>query len=309
MRKKLLIKFKQVILACIAISCTINSPKIKYKQTALEVCECVKPSDNNSPLKISIALNDTYCKKTACSCIHDVASREYEELQAKLKSEFNIELNIKYFVELYDMEKAMKAKTYDGVICKPWSAFVLSKEHKIKYKRIADILDPYDNQWLTGTFLVKKESTIKKLEDIEGKTLVAGQNDAYEKYHLPFNLLEKEGIKPGNIINKASCLESINCLLDNKAEVAVVSDYVMSASCAVDIASADDFRVIETTEKIPLCSVILDMDKVKREDALRLQKALLKLSGVNSPKTMLSKGFVKPDNWIPVPFVSETKSM
>ena len=258
--------------------------------------------DNSKPLNINIALNETYCKKTACACVHEVASREYEELVARLKKEFNINLKIKYYVEPYHMEKEIKAKTFDGVICKPWSAFMFRESHKINFKRVADILDPDDNQWLKGVFMVKKDSHIKTLSDLNGKRLVAGQPDAYEKYHYPFNILKEKSIKPSKIINKASCLECINALLDDAADVAVVSDYVMSASCAVDIAAPEDFRIIYETGNTPLCSLILDMDKVSESDAMRLQSALLKLSGKQSPESMISKGFVKSSSWKPAVF-------
>ena len=69
------------------------------------------------------------------------------------------------------------------------------------------------------------------------------------------------------------------------------------------MASEDDFRSIGATEKMPLCSVILDMAKVSEADALRLQNALTDISGKKSPESMLSDGFVKPASWIPNPYV------
>ncbi|TKG96431.1 hypothetical protein EYV94_04050 [Puteibacter caeruleilacunae] len=262
----------------------------------------VTASSNEKPLVINLAVNDTYCKQTACACIHGVAAREYKEFQDLLKKEYNIDLRLTYFMEPYEMEEEMKAKTFDGVICKPWSAYMLSEEYQINYKRIADVLDAYNNQWLKGVFMVNKSSSIKTMDDIAGKVVVAGQKDAYEKYHSPLRLLENKGITPGRIYHKASCLESINELIDSKAEVAIVSDYVMTASCAVDIASPEDFRIIGETEDTPLTSVILDMDRVSAEDALRLQNALLALSGDKAPQSMLADGFVKPASWEPVLF-------
>lgn len=272
-------------------------------ETAFEP-DGVVASANDKPLVIRLAVNDTYCKKTACICIHGVAAREYEEFQAQLKKEFNIDLQLSYFMEPYHMEDELRAKTFDGVICKPWTAFMLSEEHQINYKRVVDVLDAFDNQWLQGVFMVPKESPIKSMKEISGKTVVSGQPDAFEKYHSPLRIFKEKGIEPGKLYQKASCLECINELLDNNAEVAIVSDYVMSASCAVDVAQPEDFRIIGETEKMPLTSVILDMEKVNEADALRLQKALLALSGENTPETMLSKGFVKPASWEPVPYIN-----
>lgn len=254
---------------------------------------------HDKPLQISIALNDTYAKKTACSCVHDVAGREYDDVVKILKEKYNIELNITYFMEMYDMEDAIKAKKFDGLVCKPWSAYMFAKPFGLKFKRVADILDPNNNQWLTGVYLVLKDSPINKLEDINGKIMVAGEEDSYEKYHAPFKFLKEKGIKPSKLVHKSSCLESINVLIDNQAEVAVVSDYVMSASCAVDVAAPEDFKTIGITEKGALCSVMLDMDRVSKEDATRLQSALLEISGKNIPESFLGNGFVKPASWKP----------
>lgn len=272
------------------------------EETAFSPC-CGEPSVDEMPLIIHMAVNDTYCKQTACACIHDIAAREYFDMQQRLKADYNIDLKLHYFMEPYEMEKELKAKTFDGVICKPWTAFMLSEKFKINYKRIADVLDVFNNQWLTGIFLVRKESDIHTLEDIQGKILVAGQVDAYEKYHSPLRLLDAKDIKPNRIYQKASCLECVNELMDKNADVALVSDYVMKASCAVDVVNEEDFRIVGKTERLPLCSVILDMSKVSKADALRLQNALWNVSGEKLKESMLSNGFVKPASWMPKPYL------
>ncbi|MHC4873483.1 MAG: phosphate/phosphite/phosphonate ABC transporter substrate-binding protein [Planctomycetota bacterium] len=259
----------------------------------------IKSHGNQKTLKLTLAVHDIYCKDTACECVHYVASRRYPDLIKFLKKTQNIDLELVYFPEPYEMEKALVKKIYDGVICKPWMAYMHVPEHKLRYKRIADILDPDNNQMLSGMFIVVKDSKIKTLADINGKRLVMGQSDAYEKYNAPLKMLNKAGIKPVSFSKRASCIECIGELFDEKADVAVVSDYVMSASCAVDIAKPEDFRTIAGTEKMPLTSVILDMDKVSESDALRVQKALLSVSGKHIPESMLSKGFVLPVSWIP----------
>jgi len=289
--------------ACILfIGCTTNTDNAGIGETAYIPSKGLKESGNEKTLSVNLALNDTYCMETACVCVHEVAARGYEDVQKRLLDEFNIDLKITYFAEPYHMENELENKTFDGVICKPWTAFMLAKKNGLNYKRIADILDPFGNQWLTGLFLVKKESDIKSLSDINDKILVTGQQDAFEKYHSPMRILEKKGIKPGIIYDKASCVECLNELMDNKTDVALVSDYVMFASCAVDIANPEDFRTIGQTEKMPLTSVIIDFDRVSEADAIRFQKALLKISGKNSPETMLSEGFVKPAKWNPNPY-------
>ncbi len=299
-----------IITACYLFAGCNNTNTVERKsleETSFQPSQGVVASPSDSTLTIRLAVNETYCKETACSCIGDLASRDYSGLQDTLKRKYNIDLQLTYMVEEYDLVDSLITQKFDGTICKPWMAFMLTPKYGIKYKRIADLLDPSNNQWLSGIIIVKKDSPIKTLKDADGKSFAIGQEDSYEKFHAPLAMLEKEGVEPSQITNKAGCTECIGMLLDNKAEVAIISDYALTASCAVDIASPDDFTTIGTTEKIPLCSVILDMAKISEPDALRLQKALLEISGANAPKGLSGKGFVLPSKWAPTPFVKETK--
>ncbi|MCK9303897.1 MAG: PhnD/SsuA/transferrin family substrate-binding protein [Bacteroidales bacterium] len=280
-------------------------------ETAFVPAENITAATSDQPLVVKLAVNEAYCKLTACSCIHDLASRDYAELQELLKSKYNIDLQITYFIEEYDLADTVLSGQYDGFISKPWliynQVYNQSEERDKNLKRIADLLDINNNQWLTGIFIVKKDSPLNSMSEINGKVFVAGQQDSYEKYHSPLTLLAKDNIVPSEIINKSSCLENLNILMDGDADVAVISDYTLTASCAVDVANPEDFSIIGETEQTPLCSVILDMSKVNESEALRLQKALLELSGDNAPAGLISKGFVHPAKWTPLRFSESSK--
>ncbi len=255
------------------------------------------PAPGSRPLKL--AVNDIYCMDTACSCVHDVAARTYPAMLEKLKTEYGIDLQLVYFSETYQLEDAIASGEYDGALCKPWYALRHEKEAGADFRRIVDVLDPNNNRWLTGIVVVPAESPIQTLEGLTGKHLYMGQADAYEKHHAAIRLLEQKGVRPGKIDTNASCGENVGVLLDEVADAAVLSDYALSADCAVDFARAEDFRVLATTERIPLTSLLLDMNKVAAAEADRLQQALLALSGKNAPETLLGNGFVEPTPWTP----------
>lgn len=303
-----LINISLIIVAACALFAGCNSGKEKalniYQETAFVPAAAVEPSANDKLLTINLAVNETYCLKTACSCIADLASREYDTLQDILRTRYNIDLQLTYFMEEFYLKDTLKTKQYDGTICKPWLAIQLIPETGIPFKRVADLLDPNNNQWLKGIFIVKKESSITNLEEINNLILASGQPDSYEKYHSPMAILESKKIVPSQFVFKSGCTECLNALIDNQAEVAIISDYALTASCAVDLAPPSDFKIIYETETMPLCSVILDMSKVSEADALRLQRALLEISGDNAPLSLLSRGFVLPASWIPVPYVN-----
>jgi ABC-type phosphate/phosphonate transport system substrate-binding protein len=253
----------------------------------------------SKPLSLSIAVNDIYCTDTACFCVHDVAARRYFQTLEILKQDKNIELELVYFTEPYQLEEAICSGKYDGVLSKPWTALRLQKESGTSFYRIADLLDPNNNQWLSGIVIVPTGSPVQSLEELNGKHIYLGESDAYEKHQAAKALFKQRGIKPSKIDTNASCSENIGVLLDEEADAAVISDYALSADCAVDFANPEDFRVLEHTEQIPLTSLMVDLNKVSMGDADRLQKALLALSGPDAPESLLSNGFIPPAPWAP----------
>jgi ABC-type phosphate/phosphonate transport system substrate-binding protein len=248
---------------------------------------------------LKIAVNDIYCTDTACVCVHDVAARSYAGLQAAIKASHGIDLQLIYFVEPYQLEEAILSGEYDGVLSKPWTALMLQEQSGASFQRIVDILDPQNNRWLTGLFIVRADAPFQSLEDLNGKHIYLGHPDAYEKNQAAWRVLRQRGITPARTSMAASCSENIGVLLDDEADAAVVSDYALSAGCAVDFANPSDFRILAHTERIPLTSLMIDKNKVGKAEAMSLQRALLALSGNHAPESLLSRGFIKPVPWNP----------
>lgn len=262
------------------------------------LCGCTSNTPKEA-MVLKIAVNDIYCTDTACSCVHEVAARTYPETLELLKARHGIELELVYFPETYQLEDAIAAGGYDGALCKPWYALRHQKEAGADFRSIVDVLDPSDNRWLTGIFIVPVDSPIQTLEELNGKHLYIGEADAYEKHYAAKRLLEQQGIRPGKIDTNASCGENVGVLLDNEADAAVVSDYALSADCAVDFARPEDFRILAQTERIPLTSLMLDMNRISEANAGRLKEALLFLSGRNAPESLLGNGFIESTPWNP----------
>ncbi len=301
-RSGLLFSATALLSVALLTSCVGPDPANRgMGETAFAPGRELRPAGQEVTLTVHLAVNDIYCKQTACSCVHDIASREYHDVQKVLKEQFNIELQLSYFPEIYELEEPLAQRKFDGVIAKPWDAFRVAPEHATRYKRIADILDPDDNQWLQGIVMVRKDSSIARLQQLDGKRIALGQSDAYEKYHMPLSMLQAAGIKPAVLMQKASCLEATGALLDDHVDAAIVSDYVMTASCVVDIATPDDFRIIARTSRTPLTSVAVDLDRMSAGEILRLQRALLTVAGSKSPPSLQGGGFVEPAAWNPQP--------
>ncbi|MCX6876073.1 MAG: PhnD/SsuA/transferrin family substrate-binding protein [Verrucomicrobia bacterium] len=257
------------------------------------------PAETQTPLVLKIAVNDIYCRQTACECLAKIATREYAGLVEALQKNHKITLQMTYFMEVFDLEKAIRAKSHDGVICKPWTALRLAKEAGADFKRVADIRDLDNSPVMTGVFLTNSKSPLKSLDDLNGKRIAFGQQDSYEKNHAPLQMLAAKGVQPGECLYQSSCGENLDALMNGKVEVAVVSSYALTASCAVDFAKPEDFKTIASTPEMPLTSLLLDLRRVAPANAVRLQNALLDLSGDKVPKDLQGKGFVRPASWKP----------
>jgi ABC-type phosphate/phosphonate transport system substrate-binding protein len=257
------------------------------------------------PLVLKIAVNDIYCRKTSCSCISNIATRDYTVFLSDLKSNHKITLKFTYFMEVFDLEKALQTKKFDGVLCKPWTALRLADKVGAKYLRVADILDPNDKATMNGQFVVTANSPIRSLEDLQGKPIAVGQRDSYEKYQSPMRMLAAKNIQPQKALCFSSCGENLDALLSGKVDAAVISSYALTASCAMDFMKPGDVKTIAETEPMPLTSLILDMNKVSAVDAARLQAALVAESGGKAPKDLAGHGFVLPASWRPSPLAAE----
>ncbi len=249
------------------------------------------------PLKISVGVNDVYCKQTACSCVHDIANREYADFAELLKKRAGIELDLHYFIEPYDLQKAFAAGELDAFLCKPWP-LVRQKDGRGKQlERIADLQDPDRNPYLWGIVIVPKDSPVQSLSDLKGLRIATGREDAFEKHQGVQALLAEVGVAPAQVVEKASCIECLDLLLSGKVDAAAVSNYALSADCGVDIADPDDFRIVAETRKIPLTSFMVDTSRVSAGDASRLKEALISLSASDLPASMREGGFVDAMPW------------
>lgn len=258
----------------------------------------ISPSDKR-PLRLTVGVNDVYCKDTSCKCVEHIATRQYGDFCRKLKDLHQIDLQLEYFIEPYDLDRAFGEGKFDAVLCKPWMVFRRPEGRSAGMTRVADLQDLQGDSGLWGIVIVPKNSPIRRLAEIAGRRVVCGQPDAYEKHQGAFELFRRENIKipARNFVEKASCLECLDLLMKGSVDAAVISNYALTADCAVDVAEPDAFRVLGQTGKIPLTSFMVDLKRVTRGDALRLQRALTELSAGGLPPTMSGGGFVGPASW------------
>jgi len=269
------------------------------RETALFPQNATPAKTEPTLLKLVVGVNDVYCKDSSCKCIEKIATRQYGEFCRQLKKRYNIEVEFVYFLEPYELDKAFRAGKFDAVLCKPWLVFQHSVGRSEGLARVADLQDLHGDIGLWGMVIVPTNSAITKLSELSGRRIVYGQRDAYEKHQAALELFQREGIKisQDKLVEKASCLECLDLLMKDSVDAAIISNYALTADCAVDVTTPESFRVIGRTETIPLTSFMIDLKRLSRDDAIRVQKALIALSQDGLPASMCGGGFVKPASW------------
>lgn len=282
-----------------AAATTTSSSVSAGRETALVAGAGTAPEAAQSPLKLVVGVTDIYCKDSSCKCIEKIATRRYLDFCKKLKEQYGIELKMEYYQEPYELDKAFGEGKFSAVLSKPWIIFRHPSGRSENMVRVADLQDLHGNTGLWGIVIVPKDSPLKTLADVSGHRVAWGQVDAFEKHQGAQALFKREGIQiaQGGLVEKASCLECLDLLLKKSVEAAVISNYALTADCAVDVTTPDAWRVLGQTDKIPLMSFMVDLSKVSKADAARLQRALVDLSSKSLPASMSGGGFVAPESW------------
>jgi ABC-type phosphate/phosphonate transport system substrate-binding protein len=249
--------------------------------------------------KLVIGVNEPICKQTACSCVADLAIRSYAGLIAHVRQAADIELEFKYYEEPLLLQRELNAGRLDGLVVKAWMGLCFAKEAGLACTRLADITLPKgEPQELFGLFIVPKESPLKQLADLQGKRLVLGPTNAYEKSYLVEETLRAAKLA----VNKSVVFKCQNAaveLIEQRADAAVISSYALAYGCINVVADPKEFRVIgETKRRIPFVTFMV-ADKVAPALRARLQKALLELKGDKVPADLLSAGVIPPLPWTP----------
>jgi hypothetical protein len=88
-----------------------------------------------APLQLTLVISDVYCKDSACSCVHFIATRRYAEFFRLLKERHGIAVTPRYFEDSFEVAKQIASGEADGVICKPSLGLAASRAAGLRYVR------------------------------------------------------------------------------------------------------------------------------------------------------------------------------
>lgn len=249
---------------------------------------------------LKIGVIDPICRKSACSCVSDAAKRAFEGMNAKLLRESGITLEMEYFEDPQLLDRALREGQLDGMIGKYTTCGRFARGSKREFVRLADITEPSGKADLRGVFITYKGSPVKTLEQIPQHRLGLGFQADTEKYFLPLETLKnrKLAVAAENRLEFFDCKSAALALMEQRVDVAVISDYALEYGCIVVVGDPKDFQVIGRTDRaLPFTTFMVDAKRVPADARRRLAAGLLSITGVNVPEDLFSKGWVKPIVW------------
>lgn len=191
--------------------------------------------------------------------------------------------------------KEADARTYDFVYTNPY-LYVLLKKAVPETEVLAISSEPEVGDDIKGTIIVKKDSPIKSIAELKGKTVAATDPGSAGAYLVQMKMLSKAGLKKDDVkvIFEKKRDPVADAILAGKAEAGFVRDDDVEKLKA----GGDKFRKIAVSDPIPNWPIAISK-KMDPATAKKLKDAILKLKK-GDLKTISVLGPARIEGFVPV---------
>ncbi len=197
----------------------------------------------------------------------------FAPLAQYLEKELGVKVKVEVPKDFDTWNKEAKAGKYDIAYTNPYQ-YVLVKKAVKDATAVAIASEPEIGKELFGTIIVKKESPLKNVADLKGKTVAATDAGSAGAYLVQMLMLKNAGLKK----------EDVKLIFEKKRDP--VADAVLAGKADAGFVRDDDveklkagtakFRKLAVSEPIPNW-VIMTGKKMDPATAAKLKTALLKL--------------------------------
>ncbi len=208
----------------------------------------------------------------------------FTPLAKYLEKELGAKITIVVPKDFDTWTKDAKAGAYDIAYTNPYLYVVVKKDVKIA-EPLVIASEPEIGKNLYGTIIVKKDSPIKSIADLKGKTVAATDPGSAGAYLVQMLMLQKAGLKKDDVklIFEKKRDPVADAVLAGKADAGFVRDDDVEKLKA----GADKFRKLGTSDPIPNWPIFI-AKKMDPAISAKLKAALLKLKpgGLQSIKIL-----------------------
>lgn len=217
----------------------------------------------------------------------------FTPLAEHLSKELGVKVTLVIPKDFDTWKKEAEARAYDIVYTNPY-LYVLLKKAVPETEPLVIASEPEIGDDIKGTIIVKKDSPIKSIAELKGKTIAATDPGSAGAYIVQMKMLSKAGLKKDDVkvIFEKRRDPVAEAVLAGKAEAGFVRDDDVEKLKA----GGDKFRRIAVSDPIPNWPIAISkkMDpataKKLKDTLLKLKKGDLKAIAILGPARIV--GFV-----------------
>lgn len=219
----------------------------------------------------------------------------FTPLAEYLSKELGVKVTLVIPKDFDTWRKEAEARQYDIVYTNPY-LYVLLKKAVPETEVIAIASEPEIGDDIKGTIIVKKDSPIKSITDLKGKTIAATDPGSAGAYLVQMMMLNKAGIKKEDVkvIFEKKRDPVAEAILAGKAEAGFVRDDDVEKLKA----GPEKFRKIAVSGPIPNWPIAISK-KIDPAMAKKIKDAILKLKK-GDLKTISILGPARIEGFVPV---------
>lgn len=258
---------------------------------------CGLGGSHPEPVVLRVGLCDALSKKTPSQCVGEYAKRDYEGLAEALEKEAGVHLKFRPYPLDEQLIGAARRGEVDALMCKTWTMLRANAVSPSTFQRLADVPGP-DGHGLHGVFIARKDSVIRTLGDIDGRSFAIGSDSQYESSFQARRDLARAGVRPAETTTIASCLNVAAAVWEGGADAGVVSNYCVDHSGLQLVGDPEAFRILGQTDPVPFITFAVST-RVPAAARARAQTALLSMAASRVPDDLETTGVVEPREWRP----------
>jgi phosphonate transport system substrate-binding protein len=219
----------------------------------------------------------------------------FTPLAEYLSKELGVKVTLVIPKDFDTWRKEAEARTYDFVYTNPY-LYVLLKKAVPETEPLVIASEPEIGDDIKGTIIVKKDSPIKSIADLKGKTIAATDPGSAGAYLVQMKMLSKAGLKKDDVkvIFEKKRDPVAEAILAGKADAGFVRDDDVEKLKA----GPEKFRKIAVSDPIPNWPIAISK-KMDPALAKKLKEALLKLKK-GDLKTISILGPTRIEGFVPV---------
>lgn len=219
----------------------------------------------------------------------------FTPLAEHLSKELGVKVALVIPKDFDTWRKEAEAREYDFVYTNPY-LYVLLKKAVPETEVLAISSEPEIGDDIKGTIIVKKDSPIKSIADLKGKTIAATDPGSAGAYLVQMKMLSKAGLKKDDVkvIFEKKRDPVAEAILAGKAEAGFVRDDDVEKLKA----GPEKFRKIAVSDPIPNWPIAISK-KMDTAMAKKLKDAVLKLKK-GDLKTISILGPARIEGFVPV---------